>query len=81
MFTEHKWCLKGDEKMSFGEKLRELRGEKTQETIAQEVGVTKSAWAMYERNERVPRDEVKLRIANHFNKSVQEIFFAPHEHI
>lgn len=67
--------------MSFGEKLRELRGEKTQETIAQEVGVTKSAWAMYERNERVPRDEVKLRIANHFNKSVQEIFFAPREHI
>lgn len=67
--------------MSFGEKLRELRGEKSQEAIAQEIGVTKSAWAMYERNERVPRDEVKLRIANHFNKSVQEIFFAPCEHI
>ena len=45
--------------------------------MAQEVGVTKSAWAMYERNERVPRDEVKVRIANHFHRTVQEIFFEP----
>lgn len=61
--------------MPFGEKLRKLRGDKTQEEIAREVGVTKSSWAMYERNERVPRDEVKIRIANYFHKSVQEIFF------
>ena len=67
--------------MSFGEKLRELRGDKSQEVMAQEVGVTKSAWAMYERNERVPRDEVKVRIANHFHRTVQEIFFEPREHI
>jgi len=63
--------------VSFGEKLRELRGDKSQEVMAQEVGVTKSAWAMYERNERVPRDEVKVRIANHFHRTVQEIFFEP----
>ncbi len=67
--------------VSFGEKLRELRGDKSQEAMAQEVGVTKSAWAMYERNERVPRDEVKVRIAKHFHKTVQEIFFEPVEHI
>ena len=63
--------------MSFGEKLRELRGDKSQEVMAQEVVVTKSAWSMYERNERVPRDEVKVRIANHFHRTVQEIFFEP----
>lgn len=66
--------------MPFGEKLRELRGEKSQSEIANEIGVTKSSWAMYERNERVPRDEVKIRIANFFNKSVQEIFFGYREH-
>ena len=49
--------------MAFGEKLRQLRGDKSQEVIAKEVGVTKSSWAMYERNERVPRDEVKIKIA------------------
>ena len=68
-------------KMSCGAKLRALRGEKSQELIAKELGITKSSWAMYERNERVPRDEVKIRIAKYFGKTVQEIFFAPSEHI
>ena len=67
--------------MPFGEKLRELRGDKSQEKIAEEIGVTKSSWAMYERNERVPRDEVKVRIANYFHLSVQEIFFGCNEHV
>lgn len=64
----------------FGKKLKNLRGEKSQEKMAEEIGVTKSAWAMYEREERVPRDEIKVRIANHFNLSVQEIFFADGEY-
>lgn len=59
-----------------GAKLRRLRGNKTQEEIAAAIGVTKSSWAMYERNERVPRDEIKIRIANYFDKTVQELFFA-----
>jgi DNA-binding XRE family transcriptional regulator len=56
--------------------LKDLRGERSQSEMAAAVGVTKSAWAMYERGERVPRDEVKRRIAAYFGKSVQEIFFA-----
>ncbi len=58
-----------------GEKLKELRGKHSQQQIANAIGITKSAWAMYERNERTPRDEIKIRIANFFGKSVQEIFF------
>ncbi len=66
--------------MSFGETLKRLRGNQTQEEIANNIGITKSSWAMYERNERVPRDEVKIRIANYFGKTVQEIFFNCCEH-
>lgn len=55
--------------------LKDLRGERSQSEMAAAVGVTKSAWAMYERGERVPRDEVKRRIATYFGKTVQEIFF------
>lgn len=66
--------------MPFGEILRNLRGNKSQEEIACDIGITKSSWAMYERNERTPRDEVKIRIANYFDKSVQEIFFGCDEH-
>ena len=61
--------------MQFGKKLKDLRADKTQEEVAAAVGVTKSTWVKYERDERIPRDEVKLRIANYFGKSVQEIFF------
>lgn len=67
--------------MLFGEKLRELRGERTQEEMARELKITKSSLAMYERNERIPRDEVKIRIAEFFGKTVQEIFFNTDEHI
>ena len=69
-------CAKGDVNMSVNQKLRELRGNQTQMEVAAGIGITKSSWAMYERGERVPRDEVKKRIAAYFGKTVQEIFFA-----
>lgn len=55
--------------------LKRLRGERSQDEIARQIGITKSSWAMYERGERIPRDEIKIKIANFFGKSVQEIFF------
>lgn len=66
--------------MSFGKTLRKLRGDRTQEEIARNIGITKSSWAMYEREERVPRDEIKIQIARYFGVTVQDIFFGPVEH-
>lgn len=62
--------------MSAGEKIRAYRGEKTQNEVARAIGITKSALAMYERDERRPRDEIKIKIANYFGKTVSEIFYA-----
>lgn len=66
--------------MSTGAKLKELRGDKTQQEAADGIGITKSALAMYERDERVPRDEVKVRIANYYGVSVMFLFFNMSEH-
>ena len=63
-----------------GSILRELRGEKSQGEIATELGITKSSWAMYERDERIPRDEIKIKIAQYFNKPIQAIFYPQIEH-
>ncbi len=63
--------------MSIGKKLRALRGKKSQKIVAEGIGITKSALAMYERDERVPRDEVKIKIATYYNESVQSLFFSP----
>ena len=64
--------------MSIGTKLRALRAQKqkTQQQVADDLNITKSALAMYERNRRVPRDEVKVRIATYYGDSVQSIFFS-----
>lgn len=64
--------------MSIGTKLKALRAQKkkTQQQAADDLNITKSALAMYERDNRIPRDEVKVRIAEYYGESVQSIFFS-----
>lgn len=65
-------------KVAMATNLRTARREKgeTQEETANSVGVTPSAYAMYETGNRIPRDEVKFRLADHFGKTVSELFFS-----
>lgn len=56
-------------------KLRELRGNRTQEDIAQAVGISRSAYMMYENGERIPRDYIKKKLADFYNVSVGSLFF------
>ena len=58
------------------ERLIALRGNRTQAEVAQAIGVSPSAYSMYETGERIPRDEIKKRIAEYFRRSVTTIFFA-----
>ena len=57
-------------------RLIELRGDKSREEVAKSLGISLSALAMYERGERSPRDEIKIKIADYYKTSVQDIFFA-----
>ena len=61
--------------VDIGKRLVELRGDRTQEEVARAVGLSLSAIGMYERGERIPRDEIKMRLAEYYQKSVQQIFF------
>ena len=65
---------------SIGEVLVSLRGEKSQAKVATDLGISISALSMYENNQRIPRDEIKLLIAQYYGKTVQEIFFDPKVH-
>ena len=64
--------------MSIGTKLKALRAakKKSQKQVADELEITKSSLAMYERDERIPRDEVKIRIAEYYGENVQSLFFS-----
>ncbi len=60
-----------------GEKIKNLREKNniSRENFANAVKISQSALSMYENGQRIPRDEVKLRIARFFNTSIEELFF------
>ena len=58
-----------------GKRLVELRGKRTQEEVARSIGISTSALSMYECGERIPRDNIKLRIAAYYKKPIHVIFF------
>ena len=61
-------------------RLIKLRGEKSRETVANAVGISTSALSMYENGERIPRDHIKIKLANYYKRSVEFIFFNNNEH-
>lgn len=67
---------KGVNKEQIANRLKELRGSKSQTEVAQAVGVTPMAISLYESGERIPRDEIKVKIAEYFGTTVDAIFFA-----
>lgn len=61
-----------------GRRIKELRKARhlTVQECCEDVGVSYSAWRKYETAERVPRDEIKRKIADYFDRTVQFIFFS-----
>lgn len=55
--------------------LRVLRNKRPREEVAMACGVTAQAISMYETGARIPSDEIKQRIAEFYQKTVQEIFY------
>ena len=61
--------------MAIGEKLVRLRGEKTQKKVAEDLGISISALSMYETDSRVPRDSIKIRLADYYGMNIADLFF------
>lgn len=59
-----------------GKKLKKLRGDKSIGEVANAIGVAPSTISMYENGERVPRDSIKIKLAQYYNLSIEELFFA-----
>lgn len=63
------------DRQKIAERLVKLRGKKTREQVAVDLGLSFSAIMSYERGERLPRDEMKVKIANYYGVNVEDIFF------
>ena len=64
------------DRIAVGQRLRNLRGDKTLDEVAKALGVTSMAVSLWERGERIPNDDIKIKIAAYYKSSVTEIFFA-----
>ena len=58
-----------------GRRLRKLRGGENRDDVAAAVGISASALGMYECGQRMPRDDIKISLANYFGTTVQDLFF------
>lgn len=58
-----------------GKRLRELRGNRSAQEVADAVGISVNLYYMYERGERNPSDKIKVLLAGYFKTTVQHLFF------
>lgn len=60
-----------------GQRIKSLREKKgiTRESFCTTVGITQSALSMYENGQRIPRDEIKVKIARTLDTSIEALFF------
>ena len=61
--------------MTIAERLIDARGETPRKVVAEATGISISALTMYELGQRIPRDEIKVRLANYYGRTVQSLFF------
>lgn len=60
---------------AIGKRLIALRGKRLVKDVAKALGISASALSMYETGQRVPRDEIKIRLARYYDRTVDSIFF------
>lgn len=58
-----------------GDRLKKLRGDRSRREVAEAVGVKVSTIGMYENGERVPRDKIKIKLADYYKTDVKTLFF------
>lgn len=63
------------DRATIGERLRNLRGDRTLEAVANALKVSSMAVSLWERGERIPGDDMKVKIAAYYKRTVMSIFF------
>ena len=67
--------MENEKKTGVGQKLKDLRGDRSRDSVAAAVGISSSALGMYENNLRMPRDDIKKKLADFYGVTVQHLFF------
>lgn len=60
--------------MTLGQRLLTLRGDRSAQEVAGAVGITVNSLLAYETGRRVPRDAIKLELANYYGLTLEALF-------
>lgn len=60
---------------AIGTRLRLLRGDRTQQLVADALDISVMVLSQYERGVRRPSDETKIKMARYYGVGVSDIFF------
>lgn len=64
------------DKNKIANNIRNIRGNASKKEFADTLNLSISAVSLYESGKRIPKDDIKIRIAQYAHKSVEEIFFS-----
>lgn len=61
---------------SYGQILRDLRKARSEtiKCVAAQIGISYQALQSYEKEQRIPRDETKIKLARYYNVPIESIF-------
>lgn len=60
---------------SVADRLVKARGKEPRAVVCAAVGISASALRMYETGQRIPRDNIKVKLAEHYKTDVQTLFY------
>lgn len=61
--------------MTIAERMIKARGEMKRADVCKAVGISLSALTMYENGQRIPRDEIKVKLAKLYGTTVEALFY------
>lgn len=61
----------------FGEKLRRLRGDRTQKSVAEDLNIPQTTLSSLEKQEGIPRGEILKNLADYFSVAIEYFYDAP----
>ena len=67
---------KTEKSVRIGQKLRTLRDIRPRSGVARAIGISYNALANYECGMRVPPDDVKVKLADYYKVSIQDLFYS-----
>ena len=67
-------------RQEIAKKLKVRRGNRTIAEVSEACNISNSALAMYEAGKRIPRDEIKVKLARYYKTTVEKLFFTSKVH-